>query len=106
MRISNLAELKRTLVPGRKIKVIWHHRPEQIGLVKQVHTVQSNGVYLKVSDNPSHPVSVCNCGKGSWMGLMKASFYIFGDTVKLVTKPGDKNALLYEFEVLDEETAI
>ncbi len=105
MKISNLAQLKRALQTGARFRVIRHFKPELCDTVREVDTVQTNAVYLKMAGQPEHPISVCNGGKGSFMPFFKAPHYTFGETVRVYGIPGSEASFLYEFAMLDSEVA-
>ena len=59
-----------------------------VGLTRVVTTVQTTGFYSKVKDQPEHPFSTCNHGKGFYTDFGKAGNYIFdGTTVKVKDNP-------------------
>lgn len=106
LNIKNLAQLKRALRPGVRFRVLRHHRKEMVGATKVVNIQQSNAVYVQIADQPDHPLSLCNGGRGTWMPYEKAPFYKFVDgVVSLYEKVGDEDSLVYSFEVLDEQSA-
>lgn len=99
--VKNLAHLKSLLKTGALYRVINHpYKPDLVGLVREVTTVQTNAIYSKVKNQPEHKYSTCNDGKGAWFPYCKASDYVFGDTVKVMSSKEPRN-LLFEFEVLE-----
>lgn len=48
-----------------------------VGLTRVVTTVQTVGFYSKIKDQPDHPFSTCNYGKGFYTDFGKAGNYIF-----------------------------
>ena len=62
---KSLAELKRFIRPGVEIKTVSHaNHADMVGLTRVVTTVQTVGFYSKIKDQPEHPFSTCNHGKG------------------------------------------
>ena len=99
MKINSLAHLKRVLQPGVRMRMVRHWKPEMINTLREVNVVHTNALYLHMADQPEHPMSTCNGGRGSFFPHEKSSQYEFGDTVKLFKSP-EKKELYYEFEVL------
>ena len=99
MKINSLAHLKRILQPGVRMRTIQHLGFKMIIAIREVSAVQTNGVFLRMADQPEHPMSTCNGGRGSFFPHEKSSQYEFGDTIKLFKTP-EKKELYYEFEVL------
>ena len=61
----SLAELKRFIRPGVEFKTVSHaNHADMVGLTRVVTTVQTVGFYSKIKDQPEHPFSTCNHGKG------------------------------------------
>ena len=76
---KNLAELKRFIRPGVELKTVSHaNHADMVGLTRVVTTVQTVGFYSKIKDQPEHPFSTCNHGKGFYTDFGKAGNYIFG----------------------------
>lgn len=86
---KSLAELKRFIRPGVEFKTVSHaNHADMVGLTRVVTTVQTVGFYSKVKDQPEHPFSNCNHGKGFYTDFGKAGNYIFdGTTVKVKDIP-------------------
>lgn len=62
---KSLAELKRFIRPGVEFKTVSHaNHADMVGLTRVVTTVQPVGFYSKIKDQPEHPFSTCNHGKG------------------------------------------
>ena len=62
---KSLAELKRFIRPGVEFKTVSHaNHADMVGLTRVVTTVQTVGFYSKVKDQPEHPFSTCNHGRG------------------------------------------
>ena len=82
---KSLAELKRFIRPGVELKTVSHaNHADMVGLTRVVTTVQTVGFYSKIKDQPEHPFSTCNHGKGFYTDFGKAGNYIFdGTTVKV-----------------------
>lgn len=101
LQIRNLAELKRCIQPGTEIKVLSHSKhPALIGLVRVVTEVQTNAYYSVVKDQPEHPYSICNYGKGFRSDIEKAAAYRFeGTTVTVFDSKKRDGSVLYEMEV-------
>lgn len=99
--VNSLSELKKVLIAGSKFIVISHRKPELIGQVREVTKVQTNAVYTIIPDNPDHPYSKCNGGKGSRMDFDKVNHYEFGDTIKWFNLPvgTENNTLIMEFQL-------
>ena len=88
---KSLAELKRFIRPGVEFKTVSHaNHADMVGLTRVVTTVQTVGFYSKIKDQPEHPFSTCNHGKGFYTDFGKAGNYIFdGTTVKVKDKAVD-----------------
>jgi hypothetical protein len=103
MAVKSLAELKRALQKGAKFKVIDHHKVELVGLIREVNIAKTACLYSKVFNDPTHEMSTCNGGKGSYMRFEKADHYEFqGDTVFWYEKPvgTEGNKLIMAFQLL------
>ena len=75
-----------------------------VGLTRVVTTVQTVGFYSKIKDQPEHPFSTCNHGKGFYTDFGKAGNYIFdGTTVKVKDARNKDCGVIYEFEFYDRE---
>ena len=62
---KSLAELKQFIRPGVEFKTVSHaNHADMVGLTRVVTTVQTVGFYSKIKDQPEHPFSTCNHGKG------------------------------------------
>lgn len=69
-----------------------------------VTTVQTVGFYSKIKDQPEHPFSTCNHGKGFYTDFGKAGNYIFdGTTVKVKDARKQNRGVIYELEFYDRE---
>ena len=78
---KSLAELKRFIRPGVEFKTVSHaNHADMVGLTRAVTTVQTVGFYSKIKDQPEHPFSTCNHGKGFYTDFGKAGNYIFDST--------------------------
>lgn len=86
---KSLSELKRFIRPGVEFKTVSHaNHADMVGLTRVVTTVQTVGFYSKIKDQPEHPFSTCNHGKGFYTDFGKAGNYIFdGTTVKVKDMP-------------------
>ena len=74
---KSLAELKRFIRPGVELKTVSHaNHADMVGLTRVVTTVQTVGFYSKIKDQPEHPFSTCNHGKGFYTDFGKAGNYI------------------------------
>lgn len=81
---KSLAELKRFIRPGVEFKTVSHaNHADMVGLTRVVTTVQTVGFYSKIKDQPEHPFSTCNHGKGFYTDFGKAGNYIFDGTITL-----------------------
>ena len=86
---KSLAELKRFIRPGVEIKTVSHaNHADMVGLTRVVTAVQTVGFYSKIKDQPEHPFSTCNHGKGFYTDFGKAGNYIFGGTTVKVKDIG------------------
>ena len=73
-------------------------------LTRVVTTVQTVGFYSKIKDQPEHPFSTCNHGKGFYTDFGKAGNYIFGGTtVKVKDTRKQDRGVIYELEFYDRE---
>ena len=102
---KNLAELKRFIRPGVEFKTVSHaNHADMVGLTRVVTTVQTVGFYSKIKDQPEHPFSTCNHGKGFYTDFGKAGNYIFdGTTVKVKDTRKQDCGVIYELEFYDRE---
>ena len=102
---KSLAELKRFIRPGVEIKTVSHaNHADMVGLTRVVTTVQTVGFYSKIKDQPEHPFSTCNHGKGFYTDFGKAGKYIFdGTTVKVKDSRKQDRGVIYELEFYDRE---
>ena len=102
---KSLAELKRFIRPGVEFKTVSHaNHADMVGLTRVVTTVQTVGFYSKIKDQPEHPFSTCNHGKGFYTDFGKASNYIFdGTTVKVKDARKQDRGMIYELEFYDRE---
>ncbi len=74
---KSLAELKRFIRPGVEFKTVSHaNHADMVGLTRVVTTVQTVGFYSKIKDQPEHPFSTCNHGKGFYTDFGKAGNYM------------------------------
>ena len=103
--IKNLASLKRFVRPGVEFKTLRQEKhPDLVGLTRVVTTVQTTGFYSKIKDQPEHPFSVCNHGKGFYTDFGKAGEYIFdGMTVKMKDTRSKDHSVFCEFVFYDRE---
>ena len=101
----SLAELKRFIRPGVELKTVSHaNHADMVGLTRVVTTVQTVGFYSKVKDQPEHPFSTCNHGKGFYTDFGKAGNYIFdGTTIKVKDTRKQDRGVIYELEFYDRE---
>ena len=102
---KSLAELKRFIRPGVELKTVSHaNHADMVGLTRVVTTVQTVGFYSKIKDQPEHPFSTCNHGKGFYTDFGKAGNYIFdGTTVKVKDARKQDRGVIYELEFYDRE---
>lgn len=102
---KSLAELKRFIRPGVEFKTVSHaNHADMVGLTRVVTTVQTVGFYSKIKDQPEHPFSTCNHGKGFYTDFGKAGNYIFdGTTIKVKDARKQDRSAIYELEFYDRE---
>ena len=102
---KSLAELKRFIRPGVEFKTVSHaNHADMVGLTRVVTTVQTVGFYSKIKDQPEHPFSTCNHGKGFYTDFGKAGNYIFdGTTVRVKDARKQDRGVIYELEFYDRE---
>ena len=102
---KSLAELKRFIRPGVEFKTVSHaNHADMVGLTRVVTTVQTVGFYSKIKDQPEHPFSTCNHGKGFYTDFGKAGNYIFdGTTVKVKDTRKQDRGVIYELEFYNRE---
>ncbi len=100
---KSLAELKRFIRPGVEFKTVSHaNHADMVGLTRVVTTVQTVGFYSKIKDQPEHPFSTCNHGKGFYTDFGKAGNYIFdGTTIKVKDTRKQDRGVIYELEFYD-----
>lgn len=101
LQISSLAELKRCIQPGMELEVSYHSKhPALVGLRRVVTKVQSNAYYTVVRDQPEHPYSVDNYGRGFRSDIGKASSYRFdGSKITVLDSRKRDGTVLYEMKV-------
>lgn len=68
---KTLAQLKRDLQVGTKLKVLDHIRQDQIGIVKTITKKQSNGIYTNTETDP----------REFWLEIPSASLVEYNDDV-------------------------
>ena len=102
---KSLAELKRFIRPGVELKTVNHaNHADMVGLTRVVTTVQTVGFYSKIKDQPEHPFSTCNHGKGFYTDFGKAGNYIFdGTTVRVKDSRKQDRGVIYELEFYDRK---
>ena len=102
---KSLAELKRFIRPGVEFKTVSHAKhADMVVLTRVVTTVQTVGFYSKIKDQPEHPFSTCNHGKGFYTDFGKAGNYIFdGTTIKVKDTRKQDCGVIYELEFYDRE---
>ncbi|MFR6693189.1 MAG: DUF4314 domain-containing protein [Dysosmobacter sp.] len=88
-----------------EFKTVSHaNHADMVGLTRVVTTVQTVGFYSKIKDQPEHPFSTCNHGKGFYTDFGKAGNYIFdGTTVKVKDARKQDRGVIYELEFYDRE---
>lgn len=80
MEVRNLSQFKKALKDGHLFVIAGHENfPERIGEVRAVNKMQSNGFYSVVYQQPNHPISQANHGRGSWLDFGKSENWIFYD---------------------------
>ena len=80
------------------------YHPNMIGLVRVVNEVHTNCFYSFIKDQPEHPRSRCNDGKGFRTDFAKASEYEFdGDTIRVLNPRTKDGSILMEFQVYPPE---
>lgn len=99
---KNLADLKRRLRVGARFRVLQHQKADYNGGVREVSQEFKTYRFTKIADNPNHPLSVANGGKGLRLPFDKASHYVFGNTIKWYNKPvgTPDNSLIMEFALI------
>ena len=88
-----------------EFKTVSHaNHADMVGLTRVVTTVQTVGFYSKIKDQPEHPFSTCNHGKGFYTDFGKAGNYIFdGTTVRVKDARKQDRGVIYELEFYDRE---
>ena len=88
-----------------EFKTVSHaNHADMVGLTRVVTAVQTVGFYSKIKDQPEHPFSTCNHGKGFYTDFGKAGNYIFGGTtVKVKDTRKQDRGVIYELEFYDRE---
>ena len=79
--VKNLSQLKKTLRPGCRYKVINHARQECIGEEREVTYANTQQFYSIVPSDPNCRTSLANNGRGSVLWWSKAPFWEFKDGV-------------------------
>lgn len=101
MKIKNLAQLKRAIQSGCTFEIVRHYvKPEYEGQIRKPHVIQTNGFYSVVYNDPGHPVSKANGGRGSWLEYGKASAWTFEDELCKLFSQG-KDRPVWEIRFLD-----
>lgn len=105
LTIRSLAALKRAIKPGTELMATYHEFRKDIeGLVRVVTEVRSVGFYSVIKDQPDHPYSTWNDGKGIFTEFTKAANYQFdGFTIKVMNSRRGGQSVLCEFEVYEPE---
>lgn len=104
MKIENLTQLKKALSKGAVIEVLKHElHPAWAGL-RIVNIVQSNGVYVQLYNQPDHPFSKYNGGRGIRMDFAPASHYVFDDPIAWYDGPvtDSKRQLIMTFRLIEK----
>ena len=106
--VKNLAELKRLIRPGAELLITEHSKhPDIAGLIRVVTKVQTNGFYSKIKDQPDHPWSRYNNGKGGVSYFEKAKNYIFdGPNITVLDSRKNDGSVLFRFQMLEPEMAM
>lgn len=80
MEIKNLSQLKKAIAAKTPFTITRHFiRPECDGQKRVPNAIQTNGFYSIVKDDPDHPISKSNGGKGFWLAYGKATDWTFQD---------------------------
>jgi len=79
--ITNLSQLKKSLVKGAEFDVVAHCRPEVVGERRRVNYANTVGIYSIVPSEPNGKTTKANGGKGSLLNWSKASFWDFKDGI-------------------------
>jgi len=77
-------------------------KPELINQIREVNKVQTNAIYVIITDKPEHEWSNCNGGKGSRMEYDKVNHYQFNkESIKWFKLPigSENNQLIMEFRL-------
>ncbi len=103
--IKNLADLKRHIQVGTEFVSTFHqNHPDIVGLTRVVTEVQTNAFYSKIKDQPEHPFSKCNYGKGFRTDFEKASDYRFsGSEIQVLNRRKNDGSVLYTIELYGQE---
>ncbi|MBC5688170.1 peptidylprolyl isomerase [Mediterraneibacter sp. NSJ-55] len=97
MKIKNLSQLKKAINNKNEFIIVEHGiRPEYVGQIRKPNLIQTNGFYSIVDNEPNHPVTLANSGKGSWIEYGKASDWKFENEL-CIQYIGDRKIWTIEF---------
>jgi hypothetical protein len=98
--IKTLADVKRAIKNGFCFTIKKHYiKPECDGQTRKPNVVQTNGFYSVIPNEPEHPISLANNGKGYWLEYGKASEWSFENGV---CKQSFRGKVVWEIEFVKE----
>ena len=75
--IKNLSQLKKQLTEGMEFEILEHQRSENIGKIRRITAVNTQGIYSIVPAEPDCKDSLANSGKGVWCNWGSAASWEF-----------------------------
>lgn len=104
MEIKNLNQLKKALTVGAHFHIISHFSPECVGQVRKVASVNTQGIYTIVPDDPDANENFANNCKGSYLAWDEASDWDFTDGVCSRCKRGTARSegdFYFSFKIIE-----
>jgi len=75
--IKNLYQLRKCLTDGIQIEIVEHWMPNCVGQKRKISSVNMEGFYSVVPNNPLINLSTTNNGQGYWCPWGKAAYWEF-----------------------------
>ena len=95
--IKNLSQLKKAIGEKREFVIVEHYiKPVCTGQRRKPTTVQTNGFYSVVADDPTNEVSMANGGRGYWLAYGKAKEWEF-DGELITSLIGEQKVMTIKF---------
>ena len=106
--IKNLNQLKLALREMPRFEIVDHWKPDCIGEIRRVVSINTVSLYSAVDGQPGHKNSLANNGAGVCLWFGKAAEWSFSDGVCSVyfrNRPHLRENLIMSFRLFDEEAA-